>query len=86
MRHGLALAALIAAAGCGNQNGLDVENGGHTIAVATTPVVSTGGGPPAKLPRRVTARVSLGGVPTVAWDGSRCGQRSGRAVRGLWAR
>lgn len=70
MRREWAFAALIVAAGCGSQNGLHVENGGHTIVVATTPVASTGGGPPAKLPRRVTARVSLGGVPTVAWDGS----------------
>src|SRR5262249_25086353 len=52
------------------QNGLHVENGGRTISVATAGVVSTGGGPPAKLPRHVTDRVSLGGVPTVAWDGS----------------
>ena len=70
MRRALTLAAMLTAAGCGSQNGLHLENGGHTVAVATTPVVSSGGGPPAKQPRRVTAQVSLGGVPTVAWDGS----------------
>ena len=70
MRRALSVAAVLVTAGCGSQNGLHVENGGRTIAVATTPVVSSNGGPPAKQPRRVTARVSLGGVPTVAWDGS----------------
>jgi hypothetical protein len=70
MRRVLAVLALLAVSGCGSQNGLHVENGGRTIAVATTPVVSSGGGPPAQAPRRVTARVSLGGVPTVAWDGN----------------
>ena len=70
MRRALALLALAVTTGCGTQTGLHVENGGRTIAVVTTPVVSSDGGPPAKQPRRVTARVSLGGVPTVAWDGS----------------
>jgi len=70
VRRALSVAAVLVVAGCGGQNGLHVENGGHTIAVATTPAVPSNGGPPAKQPRRVTARVSLGGVPTVAWDGS----------------
>ena len=40
------MAALLVTAGCGSQNGLHVENGGRTIAVATTPVVSSDGGTP----------------------------------------
>jgi hypothetical protein len=63
------LAVLVA--GCGSQSGLHVENGGHTIAVASAG--SSGGGghstAPA-LPRRVTARIPLGGVPAIAWDGT----------------
>jgi hypothetical protein len=70
MRRALIVVATLVAAGCGSQNGLHVENGGHTIAVATAPASSSGGRPPAKLPRGVTARVSLGGVATVAWDGN----------------
>lgn len=68
----LAAISLVAvlAAGCGSQSGLHVENGGHTVAVV--PAGSSGGGhstTPA-LPRRVTARIPLGGVPAIAWDGT----------------
>ena len=71
--RGLAAISLLAAlaAGCGSQSGLHVENGGHTVAVV--PAGSSGGGghgtTPA-LPRRVTARIPLGGVPAIAWDGT----------------
>jgi hypothetical protein len=71
--RGLAAISLLAvlAAGCGSQSGLHVENGGHTVVVV--PAGSTGGGghstAPA-LPRRVTARIPLGGVPAIAWDGT----------------
>ena len=70
---GLAAISLVAvlAAGCGSQSGLHVENGGHTVVVV--PAGSSGGGghstTPA-LPRRVTARIPLGGVPAIAWDGT----------------
>jgi streptogramin lyase len=70
VRRVLILTALSLATGCGSQAGLHVENDGHTIAVATSAVASTGGGQPVKLPRHVTARVALGGVPTLAWDGA----------------
>jgi len=68
----LAAISLVAvlAAGCGSQSGLHVENGGHTVAVV--PAGSSGGGhstTPA-LPRRVTARIPLGGIPAIAWDGT----------------
>ena len=73
MRQAAAIALLLVlAAGCGSQSGLHVENGGRTV-----PVVPAGGGsstgvhtsPPA-LPQRVTARIPLGGVPAIAWDGN----------------
>jgi streptogramin lyase len=64
------LIALLAASGCGSQTGLHVENKGHTVAVVTTPASSSGGGGTSvSEPRHVTARVALGGVPTLAWDG-----------------
>ena len=70
MRRAL-LIALLAVSGCGSQTGLHVENDGRTIAVATTPASSSGGGGTSvSEPRHVTARVALGGVPTLAWDGS----------------
>lgn len=64
----LALAAL--AAGCGAQSGLHVEDGGRTVAIAiatTSTQPPSGGGH--TLPKQVTARVPLGGVPAICWDG-----------------
>jgi hypothetical protein len=71
--RGLAAISLLAvlAVGCGSQSGLHVENGGHTVAVV--PAGSSGGGGHSTaptLPRRVTARIPLGGVPAIAWDGT----------------
>jgi len=70
--RGLAAISLLVVlvAGCGSQSGLHVENGGHTVVVV--PAGSSGGGhttTPA-LPQRVTARIRLGGVPAIAWDGA----------------
>jgi len=68
-RIALALAAALAA-GCGAQSGLHVENGGRTVhvVVPTTSTQPAGGGGQT-LPRQVTARVPLGGVPAICWDG-----------------
>jgi hypothetical protein len=65
----LAGAALVTA--CGAGSGLHVENGGRTlpVAVATTDTQPTSGGGQS-LPHQVTARVPLGGVPAICWDGS----------------
>ncbi|MDX6522161.1 MAG: hypothetical protein QOF08_2766 [Gaiellales bacterium] len=66
----LALGLVALAAGCGTQSGLHLENGGRTVAVASRPKPPAPGSHPTRQPRRVTARVALGGVPTLAWDGS----------------
>jgi hypothetical protein len=70
--RGLAAISLLGVllAGCGSQSGLHVENGGHTVPVV--PVGSSGGGHTTNpaLPQRVTARIPLGGVPAIAWDGA----------------
>jgi hypothetical protein len=70
VRRATALVAALIAGGCGTQSGLHVENDGRTVrvAVTTTGAPSTGGGGP-HLPRQVTARVALGGVPAISWDG-----------------
>jgi hypothetical protein len=64
------LLAAALAAGCGARSGLHVENGGRTVhvAVPTTPTQPASGGGQT-LPRQVTARVPLGGVPAICWDG-----------------
>ena len=69
MRLVVLAAAAALAAGCGAQSGLHLENGGRTVnvAVATTSTRPSSGGP--SLPRQVTARVPLGGVPAICWDG-----------------
>jgi streptogramin lyase len=69
MRRALLLVAAMLVAGCGAQGGLHTENGGHRIAVVTPPSTSGKSGRPVRLPRRVTAHVELGGVPTLAWGG-----------------
>ena len=66
----LGLGLVILAAACGTQSGLHVENDGRTVAVAGNPKPPAPGAHPIKRPRRVTARVELGGVPALAWDGS----------------
>jgi streptogramin lyase len=66
----LGLGLVLLAAGCGTQSGLHLENGGRTVAVAGGPKPPAPGTQPTKQPRRITARVALGGVPTLAWDGS----------------
>jgi streptogramin lyase len=66
----LGIALVVLAAGCGTHSGLHLENGGRTVAVANRPKPPAPGTHPTKRPRRVTARVELGGVPTLAWDGS----------------
>jgi len=64
------IAGAVLAAGCGAQSGLHVENGGRTVpvAVTTTDTQPTSGGGQS-LPHQVTARVPLGGVPAICWDG-----------------
>ena len=71
MRRIALLAAAALAGGCGAQSGLHVENGGRTVpvAVATTDTQPTSSGGHV-LPHQVTARVPLGGVPAICWDGS----------------
>ena len=71
--RGLAAISLLAVltAGCGSQSGLHVENGGHTVVVVAAGSSGRGGHSTAPaLPRRVTARIPLGGVPAIAWDGT----------------
>ena len=64
------LVLALTACGCGSSSGLHLENGGRTVAPASTPATSQpSGGQP--LPRRVTAQVRLGGVPAITWDGDR---------------
>jgi hypothetical protein len=70
--RGFASIAVVAvlAAGCGSQSGLHVENDGHTVVVVPAGSSSGGHGTATALPRRVTARIPLGGVPAIAWDGT----------------
>ena len=65
----IALLVGVLAASCGAESGLHVENGGRTVpvAIATTSTQPVSGGQ--SLPRQVTARVPLGGVPAICWDG-----------------
>ena len=63
-RVGLIVLA-VAAAGCGAQSGLHVENDGRTVHVVTPPRSSNATTTKARLPRRVTARIDLGGMPVL---------------------
>jgi hypothetical protein len=69
VRRALVLAAAVLAGGCGAQTGLHVENGGRTVHVAVTTTAPSSGGGGHRLPHQVTARIPLGGVPAIAWDG-----------------
>jgi hypothetical protein len=64
----LLIAATVFLGGCGSSTGLHLEHGGQTV-VTTTPSPP----PPTTghtwLPRRLTARVQLGGQPAIVWDG-----------------
>ena len=70
--RGLATILVLAvlAAGCGSQSGLHIENGGHTVAVVPAGSPVSGHSTTAALPRRVTARIPLGGMPAIAWNGA----------------
>lgn len=71
MRSLACIVLAVAAAGCGAQSGLHVENGGRTIAVVSPPPRSTAtSNEKPQQPSRVTARINLGGSPTIAWDGN----------------
>jgi hypothetical protein len=62
------IAAPVLLAGCGSSTGLHLEHGGQTVATTTpTPPPPTTGH--TSLPRRVTARIQLGGQPAIVWDG-----------------
>jgi hypothetical protein len=67
-RCALLIAATVLLAGCGSSTGLHLEHGGQTVATTTPspPPPTTGH---SSLPRRVTARVDLGGQPAIVWDG-----------------
>lgn len=65
----LLIAATVLLAGCGSSTGLHLEHDGQTVATTTPspPPPTTGH---TSLPRRVTARIQLGGQPAIVWDGS----------------